>query len=319
MINAFAGRLRLRIPRLKNDPTYASEIENKVKELNFITSVRVNPVASSLVITYAKRRIAASEAESRLLAAIACLDPTNAPSTLEAESTPENSVLHKLDSQQQDLHSEEIALETASESPNESESHKIDSLNHSEQIESLPDEIISSTDSEPIPTPSEDLADASEELVISSTASEPIPTPSEDLADASEELITSSTASEPIPTPSEDLAVSSEELITSSTASEPASASKEVAVAAFEEESVSIVSSVKSAENDSIKPNFTPARKRIGISHRELARRLGVSSRAIAIWRSKPNFTQWSMTKDPEQIGWVYIKPLNKFYAVIEK
>ncbi|OKH20803.1 hypothetical protein NIES593_17485 [Hydrococcus rivularis NIES-593] len=249
VINAFAGRLRLRIPRLRNDPTYASKIENKVKELNFITSVRVNPIASSLVVTYAKTSIAASEAKSRLLAAIACLDrPQNEPSTLlEAKSVPENSVLQKLDLQQQELHSEEIALETASESPSQFDLHEIDSLNHSEQIESLPDEITSSMAAEPTPEPAE------------------------------------------------------------------------VSVAASEEESVSIVSSVKSEENDSIKPNFTPACKGIGISHRELARRLGISSRAIAIWRSKPNFTQWSMTKDPEQIGWVYIKPLNKFYAVIEK
>ncbi|MBF2019321.1 MAG: hypothetical protein IGR93_04170 [Hydrococcus sp. C42_A2020_068] len=297
VINAFAGRLRLRIPRLRNDPTYASKIENKVKELNFITSVRVNPIASSLVVTYAKTSIAASEAKSRLLAAIACLDrPQNEPSTLlEAKSVPENSVLQKLDLQQQELQSEEIALETASESPSEFDLHEIDSLNHSEQIESLPDEITSFTTAEPTSTPAEVSAVLSEELTSNATAVEPTPTPKEVSAVLSEEPISGSTVAEPTPE------------------------TAEVSVAASEEESVSIVSSVKSEENDSIKPNFTPACKGIGISHRELARRLGISSRAIAIWRSKPNFTQWSMTKDPEQIGWVYIKPLNKFYAVIEK
>jgi DNA-binding transcriptional regulator YiaG len=157
----------------------------------------------------------------------------------------------------------------------------------------------------------------SEEPISSFSTTEPTPAFQEDLATAFEEEITNSTTTEPTPALEEVAVVASEEPI-SSAAAESTPVPEEVSVAASEEESVSIVSSVKSEENDSLQPNFTPARKGIGISNRALARRLGISSRAIAIWRSKPNFTQWSMTKDPEQIGWVYIKPLNKFYAVTE-
>jgi hypothetical protein len=220
VIHAISGRLRLRLPRLRNDPTYASQIEDRVKELDFITSVRVNPLANSLIITYPEKTIAESEVESKLSAAIARLDATNAPSKFSAnERPPENS-----DSQSEDMAKKRF------ESPAEPDLPKIAPLLE-EKKNSLPLE----------PTP------------------------------------------------------------------------------LLEKKSGSISSTVSSEESDSVKPTVSSAFKKLKLSQRELARRLGVSSRAIAIWCSKPNFTQWSMTKDPERIGWIYIKPLNKFYAVNQK
>jgi hypothetical protein len=215
VIHAISGRLRLRLPHLRNDPIYASQIEKLVKELDFVTSVRVNPLASSLVITHPKTLVN-SEVESKLVAAIARLDAkTDLSSLPDTEYTSEKSTLQ----------TEEIDHETVALTTNESR----------------------------------------EELIPQS----------EDLC-SDEGTVTIPVESTPSP-----------------------------------EESVE-----KAERIESPKPTANLVFPSLNLSQQALARRLGISFRALNILRSKPNFTQWSRTKDPEQIGWVYVKPLKKFYAV---
>ncbi|NJK51520.1 hypothetical protein HC931_28625 [Candidatus Gracilibacteria bacterium] len=75
------------------------------------------------------------------------------------------------------------------------------------------------------------------------------------------------------------------------------------------QESTSIYAGIEGHKNDTITPTLK-------LSSLALAKRLGISVQALIVRSSQPNFTQWSMTKDPEGIGWVLIKSLNKYYSV---
>jgi Heavy metal associated domain 2 len=52
IIHGTRGRFRLRIPQLSNDEAYAKQLNWLMESLDFITSVRINPLAGSLVIYY---------------------------------------------------------------------------------------------------------------------------------------------------------------------------------------------------------------------------------------------------------------------------
>ena len=50
--HAVPGRIRLRIPRIKNDCDYAANVRVRLGALPGITSVEANPVTGSVVVTY---------------------------------------------------------------------------------------------------------------------------------------------------------------------------------------------------------------------------------------------------------------------------
>jgi len=49
----------------------------------------------------------------------------------------------------------------------------------------------------------------------------------------------------------------------------------------------------------------------------DLAKRLGVNSGTLSRNRAKPNFTQWSQGKDPEQWAWQYVSELERYAPVL--
>jgi hypothetical protein len=49
----------------------------------------------------------------------------------------------------------------------------------------------------------------------------------------------------------------------------------------------------------------------------DLANRLGVNPGSLSRNRAKPNFTQWSQSKDPEQWGWQYVSELERYAPVL--
>ncbi len=54
----------------------------------------------------------------------------------------------------------------------------------------------------------------------------------------------------------------------------------------------------------------------VGLKQPDLAKRLGVTSQALTSQRSKPKFSQWAQTKDPEGRPWRYDATQQYFYAI---
>jgi hypothetical protein len=70
VVHAIAGRLRLRIQRLRWDASYPSQLEQQIKSLDWVTGVQFNPAAASLTITYAVSHTALPHPPAELLAAL---------------------------------------------------------------------------------------------------------------------------------------------------------------------------------------------------------------------------------------------------------
>jgi hypothetical protein len=49
----------------------------------------------------------------------------------------------------------------------------------------------------------------------------------------------------------------------------------------------------------------------------DLAKRLGVNPGTLSRNRAKPNFTQWSQGKDPEQLPWQYVPEVEQYAPVV--
>jgi hypothetical protein len=49
----------------------------------------------------------------------------------------------------------------------------------------------------------------------------------------------------------------------------------------------------------------------------DLAKRLGVNLGTLSRNRAKPNFTQWSQGKDPEQWAWQYVSQVEQYTPVL--
>jgi hypothetical protein len=53
------------------------------------------------------------------------------------------------------------------------------------------------------------------------------------------------------------------------------------------------------------------------LSGPDLAKRLRVNPATLSRNRAKPNFTQWSQGKDPEQWAWQYVSELDRYAPVL--
>jgi cation transport ATPase len=67
VVHAIAGRLRLRVPRLAADQEFAVRLNQFVAALAFVTEVRINSAAHSLVVSYAASGISVTTAQTELL------------------------------------------------------------------------------------------------------------------------------------------------------------------------------------------------------------------------------------------------------------
>jgi Heavy metal associated domain 2 len=344
ILSAISGRLRLRIPRLSYDSNYADRIDGNLKVLRFVTGVRVNPAASSIAITYSTKKIPETEAKKAIVDAI-----VQADRTIE-ESTPDNVVFLQFDSksQKETVAESEVAIEqpesvqtSASEATLQSKEPSPDELK--ETIISEPVETTASEASlEPLqseePSETESIALTQEETSSNESKETSIPEPVETTAsEASLETLQSEEPSETNEiefvalTPEETSSNESKETSipepVEKTANEAAPESYQAEklssneIATNEEttplqESASTSAGIESQKNDAVTPTSRHVGETLRLSNLTLARRLGISAQALTVRSSQPDFTQWSMTKDPEQIGWVFIKSLNKFYSV---
>jgi hypothetical protein len=86
IIHNVPGRLRLLIPRLATDSEYAQRLQGLVESIKFVTEVRINPWARSLVVSYKNRVISSEAFQKHLLGAIEQLDPSDSPPQQQTES-----------------------------------------------------------------------------------------------------------------------------------------------------------------------------------------------------------------------------------------
>jgi hypothetical protein len=70
IVQAIAGRTRIRIPWLKTHEEAAGKLQRLVESLNPVTSVRINPLAQSIIIFYRASALSPRELEAQVASAI---------------------------------------------------------------------------------------------------------------------------------------------------------------------------------------------------------------------------------------------------------
>jgi cation transport ATPase len=99
IVHHTAGRYRIRIPRLAVDQPFAAKLTQLIQTLDFVSDVRINPAACSLVVNYAVAKIAAEAAQQQLTT---CIQQTSCVWKLQA-STVANVDMDEAESEEADL------------------------------------------------------------------------------------------------------------------------------------------------------------------------------------------------------------------------
>ncbi|BCL33719.1 HMA2 domain-containing protein [Nostoc sp. MS1] len=81
IVHAVEGRIRIRIPLLAEETEYGSKLQKRVESLNYVTNVRINPLAESMVVTYKYKFVSCSVMQAHLQEAIAQVASPPPPST----------------------------------------------------------------------------------------------------------------------------------------------------------------------------------------------------------------------------------------------
>jgi hypothetical protein len=71
VVSSLPGRMRLRIPSRLKDSTYQNTLRGLVAAIEGVTSVRINPLANSMLVTFAEGKISSLQLEEELATAIA--------------------------------------------------------------------------------------------------------------------------------------------------------------------------------------------------------------------------------------------------------
>lgn len=91
--HSIAGRIRIRVPWLGTEPQSASTYQGLVEAISGVKTVRINPLAKSIVVEYNPRIVPSAKMEDLLIAVmqqVKLTPPATAP-TVEPEVQPENS------------------------------------------------------------------------------------------------------------------------------------------------------------------------------------------------------------------------------------
>ncbi|MGV0027508.1 HMA2 domain-containing protein [Phormidesmis priestleyi] len=79
IVHAIAGRMRIKAVWLETDPEAAGKLQRLIESLSFMTSVRLNPLAQSIVLTYKASAISLEEAQAQLISIIEQVNPVPPP------------------------------------------------------------------------------------------------------------------------------------------------------------------------------------------------------------------------------------------------
>ncbi|BAZ11708.1 heavy metal translocating P-type ATPase [Calothrix sp. NIES-4071] len=105
IVHAIEGRIRIRIPLLAEETNYNSKLQSLVESLNFVTDVRINPQAESIVVTYKYKKISCPAMSAQLEQAIQQVAPpvespsapSKAPSTATANGKSSQPHTHEVE------------------------------------------------------------------------------------------------------------------------------------------------------------------------------------------------------------------------------
>ncbi|BBD63816.1 heavy metal translocating P-type ATPase [Nostoc commune NIES-4072] len=92
IVHAVEGRIRIRIPLLAEEAEYASKLQKRVESLNYVTDVRINPLAESMVVTYKYKFVSCTVMQTHLQEAIA---QVASPQSQSAPAAPELAVVEE--------------------------------------------------------------------------------------------------------------------------------------------------------------------------------------------------------------------------------
>ncbi len=81
IVHAVEGRIRIRIPLLAEGVEYASKLQKQIESLNFVTNVRINPLAESIIVIYRYKSVSCALMQTHLQEAIAQIASPQPPST----------------------------------------------------------------------------------------------------------------------------------------------------------------------------------------------------------------------------------------------
>jgi Heavy metal associated domain 2 len=88
IVHAIAGRVRVKAAWLETDQAASGNLQRRVESLTYVTSVRINPLAQSMIITYQSDKILAQAAEAQFISAIHAVKPP--PPSESVEQKPPN-------------------------------------------------------------------------------------------------------------------------------------------------------------------------------------------------------------------------------------
>ncbi|BDA71359.1 hypothetical protein CAL7716_055250 [Calothrix sp. PCC 7716] len=105
IVHAIEGRIRIVIPLLAEETNYNSKLQSLVESLNFVTDVRINPQAESIIVTYKYKKISCAAMLAQLEQAIVQVappiepppTPKKAPSPPTVEKTPQTHQSHEVE------------------------------------------------------------------------------------------------------------------------------------------------------------------------------------------------------------------------------
>jgi Heavy metal associated domain 2 len=93
-IHSIPGRFRILIPQLATDPDYARQLQGFLESINFVTEVRINMWAQSLVVSYKTNTLSTEAVQKQLVKAIEKADPsTTSPAKKTLTPIPFHSVM----------------------------------------------------------------------------------------------------------------------------------------------------------------------------------------------------------------------------------
>ena len=316
VVHEIVGRIRIRIPRLAVDPAYAARLQQSVKSIDSVTSVRINPLASSMIVQY--RASAVSNAIQEHL--FACIQQAGDVGE-SAKFTPPTQPVFKPENDQVVL----AESSNSDASPGESTSEE---------------ELVSQPESPPLTASAESITPAvtsavAEELVIPDlllTPNEADPTTAiaeeasvdlpETLPLTPEETVSSAALKEPVSL-LETLPLTSEETVLPAALIEEPVNLNELQLDAFVVSSDAIgeqattdtppLAAPTEATTSVIKTDPSPVKLRL--NQNDLAERLGVATQALTHQRTKPKFNEWSKARDPEGRSWAYASATKSYYT----
>jgi cation transport ATPase len=96
VVHSTLGRCRIRVPRLADDLEFAENLNRLVESLQFVTEVRINPAASSLIVNYKVSVVNFEDAQKYLSICIekaSCIQQGNLIETSDEEITEESDLI----------------------------------------------------------------------------------------------------------------------------------------------------------------------------------------------------------------------------------